>query len=114
MTYCNAAEQQLIRILKSRKTSLSANELAAMLGMGNRQTRAMVAHLRDIRDGYCFPILSTSRDGYYYAYAMGSEKATIAQLKARQENLQAAIDGIIEGMEREFGYPCQMKLEEAG
>jgi len=39
--YCNPQEQQLIRILKSRKTPLSANELAAMLGMGNRQTRAM-------------------------------------------------------------------------
>jgi len=41
MTHCNPAEQQLIRILKSRKTALSGPELAAMLATSDRQVRAM-------------------------------------------------------------------------
>ena len=44
--YCNPQEQQLIRILKGRKTALSGPELAARLGMSDRNVRALVASLQ--------------------------------------------------------------------
>lgn len=106
--YCNSAEQQLIRIIKSRKTPLSANELAAMLSTSNRQLRAMISHLRA---DHHVPICSTSREGYYLPWSRSAADSTIAQLKARQRELQAAIDGIKDGLDEWLGYPCQMDLD---
>jgi len=111
MTYCNPAEQQLIRILKSRKTALSGPELAAMLATSDRQVRAMISHLR--KDHHV-PICSTPAEGFFFPWSRSAADHTIAQLKSRITELQEVIDGIEEGLEVEFGWPCQMRMEEAG
>ena len=111
MTYCNPQEQQLIRILKGRKTALSSQELAAMLKTSDRQVRAMISHLR--KDHH-FPICSTPAEGFFFPWSRSAADHTIAQLKSRITELQEVIDGIEEGLEVEFGWPCQMRMEEAG
>lgn len=44
MGYCNDCEQNLVGVLKHRKTALSGPELAAMLGTTDRQVRALINH----------------------------------------------------------------------
>lgn len=108
MIYCSPQEQQLIRILKGRKTALSGPELAAMLKTSDRQVRAMISHLR--KDHH-IPICSTPAEGFFYPWTRSAASHTIAQLKSRRAELQAVIDGIEEGLEKEFGWPCQMEME---
>ena len=111
MTYCNPAEQQLIRILKGRKAALSGPELAAMLKTSDRQVRAMINHLR--KDHHV-PICSTPAEGFFFPWSRSAADHTIAQLKSRVSEIKAVIDGIEEGLGVEFGWPCQMRMEEAG
>jgi biotin operon repressor len=111
LSWCNDAEHNLIRILQGRKTALSGPELAAMLKTSDRQVRAMISHLR--KDHHV-PICSTPAEGFFYPWSRSAAGHTIAQLKSRIGELQAVIDGIEEGLEGEFGWPCQMEMEDVG
>ena len=98
-------------ILKSRKTPLSGPELAAMLKTSDRQVRAMINHLRkDHRQ----PICSTPAEGFYWPWSRTAADHTLAQLQSRKKDLQAVIDGIQDGLDKEFGWPCLFEYEEVG
>lgn len=111
MTYCNDQEMLLVRILKNRGAAISGPELAAMLGTTDRQARAVISHLRK---DHCLPVCSTPQEGFYWPRSRSAADHTLAQLESRKRDLQAVIDGIREGLEVEFGFPCQMEFEEAG
>ena len=105
---CNDQEQLLVRILKGRSSALSGPELAAMLGTTDRQVRATISHLR--KDHFC-PICSTPAEGFYWPKSRGQAEHTLAQLKSRIADLELVVDGIEEGLEREFGPQLQMAVE---
>jgi len=111
MSYCNEAEHNLIRILKGRKTALSGPELAAMLKTTDRQVRALINHLRK---DHRLPVCSTPSEGFYWPWSRSAADHTLAQLESRKRDLQAVIDGVKDGLDAEFGWPCQMMMEEAG
>ncbi len=111
MSFCSTQEMELIRVLMECKTPLSSQGLAAMLGMGNRQLRAMISHLRA---DHQVPVCSTPRDGYFWPCSRSAADSTLAQLRARQRELQAAIDGIQDGLDKWLGYQYQMEMDPYG
>ena len=108
--FCNEAEANLIQVLREKRAAVSAPELAALLRTSDRQVRAMVSHLRK---DHQLPICSTPAEGFYWPRSRSQAEHTLAQLKSRIADLQLVIDGIEEGLEREFGQQS-FRWEEVG
>lgn len=106
MTFCNDHEEKLIETLKAYRylhnRALSSQELAAILRVDPRKVRAMVAHLRA---DHKQPICSTAQEGFWYACSRDDADHTIKQLYSRRRELEAAINGILDGLDAEFGEP---------
>ena len=98
--FCSEHERKLIETLRGYTRALSSQELAAILCVDPRKVRALIAHLR--ADHKC-PICSTSAEGFWYARSRDDADHTIKQLYSRRRELEAAIDGILEGLDAEFG-----------
>lgn len=89
---------------------MSAQELGAMLGISGRRVGAIVSGLR--QEPNYVPILSTSREGYWWPRCPGDETETIAQLRSRIAEILEVIYGIEVGMEQLFHQP-PLPFEEA-
>ncbi|MDI6822537.1 MAG: hypothetical protein QMD66_06760 [Actinomycetota bacterium] len=111
MTWCNGTERHLVSLLRRRDRAVSAPELAAVLGSTDRQVRAMINHLRK---DHRLPICSTPAEGFYWPRSREHARHTLAQLESRRKDLEAVIEGILEGLDREFGPMERLfDLEEA-
>lgn len=108
MSWCNGQERMLVSLLRGSGKAVSAPELAAFLGSTDRQVRAMVNHLRK---DHRLPICSTPAEGFYWPRSRAHAMHTLAQLESRRKELEAVIDGILEGLDREFGPQLVMDME---
>lgn len=100
MTWCNDEERKLISLLRRSGRALSGPELAAALESTDRQVRAMINHLRK---DHCIPICSTPAEGFYWPRSREHARHTLAQLESRKRELEAVMNGILRGLDREFG-----------
>ncbi len=101
MDYCNVHEEKLIRILKARRgIPVSAPELAAMLRLGGRQTRAMISHLTEDHE---LAICATPASSYSWPQEPEDCDHTEKSLDARIDALRRRKAGFLAGKEKEFG-----------
>ena len=108
---CNMDEVRLVGLLKAGRRPISAAELAAYLGTTDRQVRAMISHLRK---DHKVPVCSTPAEGFYWPRSREHARYTLAQLASRRADLEAVIQGIEEGLDREFGPSRLFEMEEVG
>jgi biotin operon repressor len=100
VNWCSGAEKELVSLLRGSGRAISAPELAAALGSTDRQVRAMINHLRK---DHRLPICSTPAEGFYWPRSRAHAMHTLAQLESRRKELEAVMEGILEGLDREFG-----------
>ena len=77
-------------------------------GSTDRQVRAMINHLRK---DHRLPICSTPAEGFYWPRSRAHAMHTLAQLESRRKELEAVMEGILEGLDREFGPQLVMEME---
>lgn len=107
MEWCNEIERNLIGVLKSGGT-VSAPELASLLRVTDRRVRALINHLRK---DHKVPICSTPAEGFYFPRTRSQAEHTLAQLTSRRNDIDMVIEGILEGLDREFGPQLMMEME---
>lgn len=113
--FCNELERRLVFYLKGNTCAgngASAQELATFFGTTTVQIRAFIRHLRQ---DHHIPICSTPRESFFYPRNREEVEATIAQLKSRVREIEKTIEGIEEGIRREFGqlsFDDVFRLEE--
>jgi len=111
LEWCSSREENLIRLLKNGGEAVSAPELASLLHTTDRQVRALINHLRK---DHKLPICSTPSSGFYWPHTRAQAEHTIAQLRSRVADIELMIEGIEEGLEREFWPQLVMEYEEVG